>query len=79
MAVKEMRFENWRLWGLLIPTEDIEELKGDSQFLSDLDEILFKQQESALQQPLPNGLSFQQTSERAAEVITNLYREAFFK
>ena len=46
MAVKEMRYENGRLSGLFIPIEDIEELKGDSQFLSDLDEILFKQQES---------------------------------
>ncbi|MCF0055366.1 hypothetical protein [Dyadobacter sp. CY356] len=68
---------------LFHPIEDIEELKsdlkGDSQFLSYLDEILFKQQESELQQPLPNGLSLQQTNERAAEVITNLHREAFSK
>jgi hypothetical protein len=83
MAVKEMRYENGRLSGLFIPIEDIEELKGnlksDSQFLNYLDEILFKQHESelALQNPLPNGLSLQQTDDRAAEVITNLHREAF--
>ena len=85
MAVKEMRYENGRLSGLFIPIEDIEELKGDlksdSQFLSYLDGILFKQQESepASQKPLPNGLSLQQTNDKAAEVIINLHREAFSK
>lgn len=81
MAVKEMRYENGRLSGLFIPVEDIEELKSDAQFLSYMDKILFKQQESepALQDPLPNGLSLQQTDDRSAEVITTLHREAFSK
>ncbi|GLU54937.1 hypothetical protein [Dyadobacter frigoris] len=85
MAVKELRYENGRLLGLFIPIEDIEGLKGDlktdSHFLSYLDELLFKQQESepALQELLPNGLSSQQTNDRAAKVITNLHREAFSK
>jgi len=79
VAVKEWRYENGRLWGLFIPTEDIEELKDDSQFLSDPDEILFKQQESepTLQKPLQNGLPLQQTNDRYVEVIINLHREAF--
>lgn len=85
MAVKELRYENGRISGLLIPIEDLEELKGDlksnSQFLSYFDEILIKQQdpEPALQELLPNGLSLRQTNDSAAEVITNLHKEAFSK
>ena len=49
MAVTELRYENGRLSGLFIPIEDLEELKGnlksDSQLLTYLDDILFKQQD----------------------------------
>lgn len=85
MGVSELRYENGRLSGLFIPIEDIEELrdelKSGSRFLDYLDELLSKQQrpDTALQQPLPNGLSLQQTNDKAEEAVKNLHRDAFSK
>jgi hypothetical protein len=85
MGVGQLRYENGRLSGLFIPIEDIaefkDELKSDSQFLDYLDELLSKRQESepAIPEPLPNGLSLQQTNDRAEQAVINLHRDAFSK
>ena len=84
MELKALRNEQGKLSGIVIPREEITELKNslktDSEFFRDLDMLLAAEEEAEKSSPnMPSDLTVSESNARAMRTTENLYMEAFAK
>lgn len=85
MKLKEIRDEKGTLSGVLIPADDIRELKEslktDSKFFDYFDSLQSDRdnEKRNLDQLMPNGLTVAETNEKTGKLTTEIHKEAFSK
>lgn len=85
MKLKEIRDERGTLSGVLIPVDDIgelkESLKTGSKFFDYFDSLQSDRdnEKRNLDQSMPNGLTVAETNEKTAKLTEDIHREAFSK
>ena len=85
MKLKEIRDERGVLSGVLIPVDDIgelkESLKTGSKFFDYFDSLQSDRnsEKRNLDQLMPNGLAVAETNEKTAKLTEDIHREAFSK
>lgn len=85
MNLRELRDEQGRLFGIVVPTEDIVELqnslKTDSQLFRNLSALLIAEEPQVTtgNQKMPNGYTIAETHAKTIGTTENLYKSAFSK
>ncbi|MDX3915621.1 MAG: hypothetical protein QHC79_18895 [Pseudosphingobacterium sp.] len=85
MKLKEIRDERGTLSGVLIPADDIRELKESlktgSKFFDYFDSLQSDREDEKrnIKQRMPNGLTVAETNQKTAKLTEDIHRDAFSK